>query len=141
MKEVLLVVLGAVMAKLAELGLEVLKHYRARRGTLSLAHLEDVMQWGWNGATLLHHLIALDRRLLGDLLTDAREGTSEQWAPVFMAHPETWALLTTGPKQIKGYWCFTALNDAQFRRAKAGELLDSEITLDTVAQLDIPGIY
>lgn len=129
------------MAKLAEIGLDAFKRRRAERATPTLVHLEDVLRWGWDGSALLRRLIALDRRVLGDVLTDEREGTVAQWAPVFVAHPETWVLLTTGPKQIVGYWCFEALHDEHFRRAKAGELMDSEITLDTVAPLDVPGIY
>lgn len=141
MIEVVLVISGAVAAKLAEIGLDAYRRRRAERTTPTLARLEDVLRWGWDGKALLRRLITLDRQVIGDALTDEREGTVEQWAPVFMAHPETWVLLTTGPKQIVGYWDIAALHDQQFQRAKSGELLDSEITLDTVAPLDVPGTY
>lgn len=141
MNEILLVVAGAVLAKLAEIAVDALRRSRAERATPTLARLDDVLRWGWDGRALLKRLIALDRQIVGDALTDEREGTVDQWAPVFVAHPETWVLLTTGPKQIVGYWDIAALRDAEFERAKAGELLDSEITIDTVEPLDVPGIY
>jgi hypothetical protein len=108
---------------------------------LSFARLDDVSRWGWTGEQLLKQLIAFDRKVVGHELTEERQGTVPQWAPVFLNHPETWALLTRGPKNIIGYWHFAALNDDEFARLKAGELQESEITLDSLESLDTPGIY
>lgn len=141
MIEVLLVVFGAIAAKFAEGAFDAYRRRRSQRGTLVLARLPDVLRWGWDGEALLRRLISLDRQVIGDALTDEREGTVEQWAPVFMSHPESWVLLTKGPKQIVGYWHIAALDDHQFQRAKSGELLDSEIILDSVLPLDVPGTY
>lgn len=114
-----------------------------RRSTerLSFARLDDVWRWGWTGEELLKRLIAFDRQVVGHHLTEERQGTVPQWAPVFLNHPETWALLTRGPKNIIGYWHFAALNDEEFARLKCGELQESEITLDSVEALDTPGVY
>jgi len=123
---------------------ELLETYRERQAKCTrptFARLDEVTKWGWSGEALLKHLIAFDRNIIGETLNDEREGTVPQWTPVFMAHPETWALLTTGPKNVVGYWHFVALRDEPFRRAKAGELLDSEITIDAVEPIDKPGIY
>ncbi len=141
MTEVLLVVLGAAIAKLTELGFDAYKRRALERTTPTLARLDDVLRWGWTGDELLKHLVAFDRKVVGDQLTDEREGTVPQWAPVFTAHPDTWVLLTRGPKRIVGYWHFAALKDEPFQRAKSGDLQDSEITVGTVDPLDIPGTY
>lgn len=141
-------VIGGSITKLTELWVESVNRRNAARATPTLAKLDDVLRWGWDGKALLRRLIALDQRVVGgeltetgEKLTEEREGTVKQWAPVFMAHPESWVLLTVGPKQIIGYWDIAALRDEHFKRAKAGELLDSEITLDTVEPLDLPGVY
>ncbi len=141
MTEVLLVVLGAVLAKLSEIGLDSFRRYRIARVTPSLARLDDVLHWGWDGPELLRNLIAFDRRIVGEVLTDEREGTVQQWAPLFTLYPESWILLTMGPKRIIGYWHFAALSDEYFQRAKTGDLLDSEITVASVQPIDVPGVY
>ena len=141
MYEIILVIVGAVMAKLAEYALDAYRRRKTEAASPTVTGIEDVLRWGWDGEALLRRLIALDRSLIGDCLTAEREGTVAQWAPVFMAHPEMWILLTTGPKQIVGYWQLAALDDNTFGRALTGELLDSEITLDTVEPIDVPGIY
>jgi hypothetical protein len=132
---------GAAISKITEHVYESYKRREAEKAIPRLATMDDVLQWGWTGETLLTKLIDLDRRLIGDSLTDEIEGTVDQWAPVFMAHPETWVLLTTGPKNIVGYWHFVALRDEVFQRALSGELQESQITLDSVVPLDVPGVY
>jgi hypothetical protein len=139
--QLFLVFLGALIGKLTE---ELVAAYRRRKLESAAARLvrhEEVQQWGWDGPGLLRRLIALDKKVIGDSLTDEREGTESQWAPVFMAHPETWVLLVKGPKQIIGYLHFVALNDEEFSRAKAGEFYDNRLTLETIEPLDVPGAY
>jgi hypothetical protein len=133
------VVLGAVLSKLAELLVDGLKRSRSERLAIRLAGPDDVSQWGWDGKTLLKKLIELDRKLLGSSLTNEREGTVDQWAPIFMGYPETWALLVRGPKNIVGYWHFAALREETYNRAYSGELLDSEIVPETMEALETPG--
>jgi hypothetical protein len=107
---------------------------------LNVADIDDVLNWGWDGTKLLDAFIALDYATLADL-TPEDEGDSKQWAPIFMDQPQTWRMLTTEPKVIKGYWHFAPLFPADFARAKAGELLDSEIKADRVQTLAEPGQY
>lgn len=116
-------------------------HERRSPERLSFARLSDVRSWGWTGEELLKTLIAFDREVVGQHLTEERQGTAPQWAPVFLNHPETWALLTRGPRNIIGYWHFAALNNEEFARLKAGDLQESEITLDSLEPLDTPGVY
>lgn len=141
MVQIILVIVGAILGKLTEKLFEAFAKRRNKQASTSIAGLEEVTSWQWDGIKLLTKLIALDRRLIGDSLTESREGTAKQWAPVFFNNPHSWALLINGPKQIVGYWHFVPLRDAIFAKAKRGELLDSEILLDTVEPLDVPGHY
>lgn len=105
-----------------------------------VADINSVLQLGWTGEMLLEQLIALDYQVF-DELVEAHEGAVGQWAPVFMDHPDTWRILTTGARDIVGYWHFVPLFDEQFQRALAGELLDSEITADKIQLFELPGTY
>jgi len=101
---------------------------------LSVAGLYEVLSWGWDGRTLLEELIKLDYKTT-DALTQAHEGDPDQWAPVFMNHPDTWRLLVTAPGNIVGYWHIAPLFPSEYELAKAGRLLDSQITVGTVQLL------
>ncbi|HYK01960.1 MAG TPA: toll/interleukin-1 receptor domain-containing protein [Thermoanaerobaculia bacterium] len=107
---------------------------------LHIADIDTVNRWGWSGEELLAQLINLDYQFFHDL-TDAHEGHAEQWAPVFMDHPETWRLITTPGNAIVGYWHFVPLFEDAFQLALSGELLDSAITTDKVKIFEFPGDY
>ena len=107
---------------------------------LQVADIDDVLKWGWDGRRLLEALIELDYATTDDL-TPAHEGDPGQWAPVFMNHPETWRLLTDGPEKVVGYWHTAPLFPREYELAKAGRLLDSQITLDTTPLFELPGEY
>jgi TIR domain-containing protein len=108
--------------------------------SLTVADISDVLDWGWTGEKLLQEFIALDYATL-DNLVPTHEGSPEQWAPVFMNHPATWKMLLSAPKEIQGYWHFAPLFSEDYARAKAGQLLDSEITADRVRLFELPGTY
>jgi hypothetical protein len=111
-----------------------------RLGTTSIASLEDVSDWNWDGIILLDHLIKIDYATISGL-TEENEGHSEQWAPVFTEHPDTWRLLIDGPENIIGYWHFVPLFDEEYQLAKQGVLLDGDITSDKLSYFEVPGFY
>jgi hypothetical protein len=74
-------------------------------------------------------------------MTEHEEGFPDQWAPVFMDHPDTWRLLLNEHDDIVGYWHFVPLFEEFFSSVKAGNLLDSSITSDNVPHIEIPGWY
>ena len=107
---------------------------------LSIADLNTVLSWGWDGRKLLDEIIKLDYELIPGM--DARdEGTAEQWTDVFMKWPQTWRLLVSGASTIVGYWHFVTLKKEYFETAMQGRLLDSQITEDKVAPMEKPGDY
>jgi len=116
------------------------RRQRDHHSDLHVAGVEDVMAWGWDGGALLRQLIAIDYETT-DALTQAHEGDAGQWSPVFMNHPDTWRLIAAQPKRIVGYWHMAPLFPREYARAKAGRLLDSQITADVVQLFELPGLY
>jgi hypothetical protein len=113
---------------------------RTQRQGPTIASIEDVLDWNWNGGVLLDRLISLDYATIPGLTAD-NEGQSEQWAPVFMEHPDTWRLLIDGAEHIVGYWHFVPLFDAEYQLAKEGLLFDGDITSDKLCYFELPGFY
>jgi hypothetical protein len=107
---------------------------------LSVARFNDVLDWGWDGKKLLDELIRLDYATL-EQLKDIHEGNTDQWAPVFTDHPDTWRLLIESPEKIAGYWHFVPLFDPEYEQAKLGQLLDGQITTDKVRFFEMRGRY
>ncbi|HEY3568824.1 MAG TPA: toll/interleukin-1 receptor domain-containing protein [Thermoanaerobaculia bacterium] len=107
---------------------------------LFVADVNSIISRGWDGPKLLDELIKLDYSVIEGLIPD-HEGQSSQWAPVFMDHPDTWRLITNSSKDIVGYWHFVPLFEDEYERARAGVLIDSEITTDKVRIFELPGQY
>ena len=107
---------------------------------LEVAGIEKVLDWRWTGVKLLQTLIKLDYATL-EHLTKGDEGNPKQWAPVFMNHPQTWRMLIDHNDQIDGYWHFAPLFTDDYKLAKAGKLLDSQITASRVRLFELPGLY
>lgn len=128
-------VLGVVLTKLTENFFD-----KRKEEKLFIADINDVIKWGWDGNKLLRHLIALDYETT-DNLNEFNEGTPRQWAPVFMENPDCWKLLAFKEQELVGYYSFFALNDKVFDLAKLGQLFESQITIDSVVEMDQPGSY
>ncbi len=97
-------ILVAILAWLMPTAYSAYKKRCDAKTSVSLARSEEVHNWGWDGQTLLKKLISLDKKVIGSTLTDEREGTIQQWAPIFTAHPDCWVLLVKGPRKIIVGW-------------------------------------
>jgi TIR domain len=107
---------------------------------LRVVDAHDIIARNWSGKRLLHELIRFDYQVI-EGLQQSHEGDEDQWAPVFMDHPDTWKLLEDGNGKLVGYWHFVPLFADAYSRAKRGDLLDSEITADQVRVFELPGEY
>lgn len=133
-------IFGALAGKMTEWCLD---WYKSTCGPKipKLVKAADIAAWGWNARRLLKELILLDRAVLGNELTsDSREGTVDQWAPLFTRDTEGWAALAVS-KRLVGYFSFFALNVSSYEQAQTGTLLDSQVTLESTIAFDSPGIY
>ena len=108
---------------------------------LQVADINDVLKWQWDGRKLLEKLIKLDYSTIEEKLNLLNEGDEDQWGPVFMNNPETWRLLITEPENIVGYWHIAPLFPTEYESAKRGQLLDSQITADTVQLFGNSDLY
>jgi len=99
-----------------------------------------VHKLGWDGITFLDKLIEIDRLVLNGIRDD-EEGTPQQWAPIFMSHPDTWRLIISDANEIIGYWHFVPLVQEMYAKATNGQLLDSEIHEDDIKIFGIHGQY
>jgi hypothetical protein len=107
---------------------------------LSIADLNTVREWGWDGAVLLEELVKLDYELLPGI-REKEKGSVAQWSDVLVKWPQTWRLLVNAPKSIVGYWHFVPLKKEFFDIAIQGRLFDKDITADKLMPLDKPGTY
>jgi len=105
-----------------------------------LAGYDEMIDWDWNGKTLLRHLIAIDYETT-DNLNEVNEGTADQWAPVFERNPKCWQLLAIREKELAGYWCFFPLKKDQFDKMKNGLIEDGAITFETIENPNEDGKY
>lgn len=128
-------VIGVALTKMTENYFDKKKEIK-----LFIASIDDVVRWGWGGKKLLQHLIALDYETT-DNLNEDNEGTTNQWAPVFMENPDCWKLLAIRSCEVVGYWSFFPLKKDFFEKMKSGVANDSEITTETVASFNAPGYY
>ncbi|MDR2600405.1 MAG: hypothetical protein LBC73_09030, partial [Oscillospiraceae bacterium] len=88
---------------------------------------------------VLERCIEIDYETMENLTEDS-EGCLNQWVEIFYAFPETWYMLMNDD-EIVGYWHFVCLNDENFEKSKTGELLDGDVTIDTIEHMFLPGSY
>ena len=112
---------------------------RDRDGRLRIEGPEFLEARGLSHGWLAETLLAMDRRLIDDHPTLGVHDP-EQWAPVFEALPDSWRLLTHRG-EIVGNWHFVPLAPGVHDEMRAGRLSDSEIHLDHLASLDLPGAF
>lgn len=107
---------------------------------LEVIDLAGVRAWGWDDERLQTEIYKLDYETM-EGLTDDHSGTPRQWGPVFSDHPESWRLIATRNGRLIGYWHFVVLFSDQYQEARAGVMLDKDITADRARSFELPGVY
>ena len=108
-------------------------------GRMRIEGPEFLQTRGLSHEWLAEALLAMDRRLIDDHPTLGVHDP-EQWAPVFEALPDSWRLLTHRG-EIVGNWHFVPLAPGVHEAMRAGRMRESEIRLDHLASLDLPGAF
>ncbi len=111
-----------------------------RIAELSVADLNNAISWGWNGEKLVKELMKIDAECI-EGLAEEDEGTVSQWAPIRVEHPDTWRLIIDKPGSLIGYWSFVPLFGPDAELAKAGKLIEGQITADRIPEFELPGHY
>ncbi|TVP75557.1 MAG: helix-turn-helix domain-containing protein [Puniceicoccaceae bacterium] len=110
-----------------------------RDGDLRIEGPEFLEARGLSHGWLAETLLAMDRRLI-DIHPALGVHDPDQWAPVFEALPNCWRLLTHRG-EIIGNWQFVPLAPGIQEEMRAGRVLDSQIRLDHLVTLDLPGEF
>jgi transcriptional regulator with XRE-family HTH domain len=106
---------------------------------LSVAGWREVLSWGWTAHDLSDHLLALDDEAFGP--GGVERGSVEHWAPIYAQVPECWRLVCSRPRHVVANWGFLPLAPDAYEAYRAGELLETEIGLDQLDLLLMPGLY
>ena len=89
---------------------------------------------------IISDLIAIDYQTIRNI-EERDVGSLTRWRPIVEANLDCWGLVTTGQRNIVGYWHFNALRERFFKKALQGSLHDGELTLDAIEILVKPGHY
>lgn len=108
--------------------------------TLKVGGITEIINWGWDGKTLLEELIRIDYETIQNL-QETDEGTVDTWKVIRMEHPDTWRVLYTEPRKIAGYWSYVALFDEYYNKLLKGEMTEGDISEDKVPVMELPGHY
>ena len=93
--------------------------------------LKEIKKWGWDGETLVNHLIAIDYETIEGLRPED-EGTIETWKEVRFDYSETWGILYSDPGEIEGYWSFVPVFPDYFDKLMEGIILEGAITREMI---------
>jgi len=117
----------------------VIQSDNTRADTFTLSGQQMVDKYTLSAEQILERCIEIDYETMENLTEDS-EGNLCQWVELFNSFPDTWHMLMSDD-DIVGYWHFVCLNDESFEKAKNGELLDGDITIDTIEYMFLPGDY
>jgi hypothetical protein len=96
---------------------------------------------GWTGVDLAAKLQTLDFEII-EGVTRENEAPVDALGPIFEEYTQTWRILVDRhTEDIVGYWRFVPLLPKIYERARAGKLLDSELTSDVMRYFGLPGTY
>ncbi len=102
----------------------------------------DVLAWGWTAHDLLDHLLALDGEALGQRPpAEAVPALVDYWAPIYAQVPECWRLVCAQPGHVVANWTILPLTGDAYAAYRSGERPETELGLDQLDLLVMPGLY
>lgn len=114
-------------------------NYKDAEIDLRVVDIEELLSLGWR----IEDYICEVRKIWLDIVGDMPEeyiGDVDKWIQIINDHPESRKVLLTGKNELVGYWEFDPLFDEAFKKAKEGELLEGDMTINDIPYL-IPGVY
>ena len=101
-----------------------------KQNSVDVLTKEELGNKGINCTQLLERLVEIDWDNFNDLTLES-EGSIEQWAAVFNATSDLWRVLAKDGKII-AYWNCIVFKDEYQRRMEEGDLLESDMHVDTL---------
>ncbi len=105
----------------------------------TISGVTDLISRGFELDHVIKTLKTLDYSIIENLPYE-EEGSSEQWKEITLAYPYSLQILMYN-NSIAGYIRFVPLKQEYFEKAKRGQLLDSEITLEKLDDTRRSGRY
>lgn len=115
-------------------------------GKLQVRDFSFFKSRGWSGTKLAATLEELDYETIGrETLTSEDEAPPAELGPIFEEFTQTWRILIEPHnEEIVGYWRFVPMNKGMYAKAKAGKMLDRELTrkaMEYLAPGSVTNIY
>jgi hypothetical protein len=101
---------------------------------------EELVSLGYDAGKIAIQLVENDYINCNGIGED-NEGNAQQWAKFLQNSTETFQFLLNGENKIIGDWSILALSKQMFDEAKAGQLLEKDITYEKSEMIVFPDIY
>lgn len=101
---------------------------------------QDLLDLGYTSKVIAMKLVENDY-INNNGMADENEGTPDQWEAYLRDESDTFRYLVNGQNEIVGDWSIVAITDECQKRAKAGELFESDFDITTTVKICVPGIY
>lgn len=103
--------------------------------SMRIVGIDELFKMGWTVYDFIKGIEGLWRELIPDI-PDEHIGDREKWAKIHTEHSESRKALLNNKNQMIGYWEFDVLFSEVFEKAKNGELLEGEMSIN-----DIPFMF
>jgi len=113
---------------------------KANKFSTRMAKYEELISLGYNAEKIAIQLVENDYINFNGI-DEENEGDAQQWAKFVQNSNETFQYLLNGENEIVGDWSILALNKEMFEEAKAGRLLEKNITYEKSEMIAFPDIY
>ncbi len=105
-----------------------------------VTYYELTKKRGLNKSEIARQLVANDRKLYHNI-DDDNEGDPSQWETYLSKYPQTFRYMVNSQNQIVGNWSMVTLSGADYRRAKEGKLLESELNIGSTEYFMFGGVF
>ena len=105
-----------------------------------MAKYEELVSLGYNAEKIAMQLVENDYVNCNGIGED-NEGDAQQWAKFIQNSTDTFQFLLNGHNEIVGNWSILALNEQMFEEAKAGNLLEKDISHEKSEMIVFPDVY
>ena len=95
---------------------------------------------GVDKSEIARQLVANDRKLYPHI-DDDNEGDVSQWEAYLSKYPQTFRYMVNSQNQIVGNWSMVTISGADYRRAKAGLLLEKDLNIGNTEYFMLGGVF
>ena len=120
--------------------IHVFNHPKVDVMSTRMVKYQELLSFGYNADKIAMQLMENDYVTCNGI-GDDNQGNAGQWAQFVQNSTETFQYLINGENKIVGDWSILALSPEMFAQAKAGELLEKDISFNVSEMIIFPGRY